>query len=206
MWQFALRNTRHLGERLQFTKTLLQKKTTETAFIQRGATYLKPTRCGCGKPTNFSSKFQSNYKLVEAARRTLHTSNRRQANPLMIIFLKSGTKMFLKSFSVVLGRTFRKLHHRLPDHVKALLTRRKLGVVFIALPGVGLVSYYSYQHYDTCPVTNRKRWIALTYDQMMALSELDLEQIKREFNGYFLPETDRVYQKCLQIVSSIVER
>ena len=71
---------------------------------------------------------------------------------------------------------------------------------------VCMITYYSYVHYDTCPITERKRWISLTHDQVLALSVMDQESISEQYKNHFLSENNKLYQKCNKIVTCLIEK
>lgn len=139
----------------------------------------------------------------ECAYRSLHTTPRRAANPLLLLLLKTKGIKILKGLSIVLGRASRKLHGRLPEALQAQLTKHRIVFTALAL-GTPVVGYYSYTHYDTCPITARKRWITFTKEQVVALSTFDHEHLMTQYGEKLLDEKHPVYKRTMEIVQKLI--
>lgn len=134
-----------------------------------------------------------------------HTSQRRLLPPwLMILYKLNGLKL-LKGLSIVGGRSARKIYEKLPLSFQNQISRHK--IVFTGCIGVTcVISYYSYNHFDTCPLTGRKRWISFTRDQIVTLAELDHNKLTETYNSKLVSKDQPLYQICNEIVSALVQQ
>lgn len=135
--------------------------------------------------------------------RYFHTSQQKNAPPLIMMLIKSGGIKLAKGLSIVFGRSFRKLYERLPETVRNRVGKHK---VIFSIGGVlvPFVGYYTYTHYEICPITGRKRWITFTREQVLALSDLDYDRIMKEYEGKFLGPSHHLYKKHIDIVSALI--
>lgn len=153
---------------------------------------------------NSQSKSELKTRFSFIIGREFHLTNRHKINPLFAFIFKANAVKFLKGASIVFGRSFRKLHDKLPEHIRDQLQRHK--IVFSSLvvltPAIG---YYSYVHYDTCPITGRKRWITFTREQVNALSDLDYQKLMDDYKNKLIDESHPIYQKNKQLVLQLVQ-
>uniref|UniRef100_H2Z656 Metalloendopeptidase OMA1, mitochondrial n=1 Tax=Ciona savignyi TaxID=51511 RepID=H2Z656_CIOSA len=141
-------------------------------------------------------------KYIELALRRFSTSERRPVNPiLMFLFKIKGIKV-LKGVSMIFGRYSRMLHSKLPESIQKQLSKHRIA---FSVAGVMLmyIGYYSVVHYDTCPITGRKRWITFTKEQILVLADMDRKALMEEYGSKILQPKDPLYQKCNSIVKSL---
>ncbi|XP_039247754.2 metalloendopeptidase OMA1, mitochondrial-like isoform X1 [Styela clava] len=151
-----------------------------------------------------STKYRKTNFALSKCKRLFHTTNRQGINPIFALIFKAHGVKVLKGASIIFGRTFRKVYDKLPEHIRVQMQKHKIIFTSMAVltPAIG---YYSYVHYDTCPITGRKRWITFTRDQVVALSELDYEQLMVNFKGKFVEESHPIFQKNQILVKQLVE-
>nr|CAB3264564.1 metalloendopeptidase OMA1, mitochondrial-like [Phallusia mammillata] len=133
------------------------------------------------------------------------TSPRSSINPIFALLLKTKGIKVLKGVSIVFGRSFRKWHDKLPKEMQEQLTRHRISLSFLSFTLV-YIGYYSYMHFDTCPLTGRKRWISFTKDQILALSEMNYQQLVNEYESKIVNRDSELFQKCQTIVNTLVSR
>ncbi|GFO03230.1 metalloendopeptidase oma1, mitochondrial [Plakobranchus ocellatus] len=116
-----------------------------------------------------------------------HTSSRRPVPPVLLILLKPIAK-----FSAVLtGRGIRKWFQALsPNERKKVLTKLRrywyipAGLVSI-LSASGVVYYVS--HLEDTPVTGRRRFVALTHEQIIKIAQAEANMLKEQFKDKLYP-------------------
>nr|XP_026690756.1 metalloendopeptidase OMA1, mitochondrial-like [Ciona intestinalis] len=131
------------------------------------------------------------------------TSERRPVNPLVMFLFKMKGIQALKYVSILSGRSFRKLHDKLPEAIQRQLSRHKIAFGTSAVILMYIV-YYSIVHYDTCPITGRKRWISFTKDQILVLADMDRNQLMDEYASKIIDHKTPLYKQCKSIVDSLI--
>lgn len=156
-----------------------------------------------GRRSNTVRSASAQTRLV-FGQRVFHTSRQMNAAPLIMVLLKSGGIKLAKGLSIVFGRSFRKLYERLPETVRNRIGKHN--VIFITggllVPFVG---YYTYVHYETCPITGRRRWITFTKEQIITLADLNYAEIMKENKGKILGPSHHLYKKHIDIVSALLD-
>lgn len=135
----------------------------------------------------------------------IHTSSRRSINPVFALLLKTKGIKVLKGVSIIFGRSFRKWHNKLPKEIQEQLSRHRISLGFVSITLVYIL-YYSYVHYDKSPITGRKRWISFTKEQILALTEINYQQLQSQFGSKLVDPQTELFQNCHKIVKTLVER
>merc|ERR1712029_759747 len=134
-----------------------------------------------------------------------HTSKIRPAlPPLLVALIKPLSRIAV----VILGRRFRKWRTNLDDGEKEKLKQKteKYGHVYGAL-GFLLVSLgiYGYEsHVEETPITKRRRFVALTKNQMDVIVEQEFEELLKENRADILPNSHPAYGKIARIAQRII--
>ena len=144
------------------------------------------------------SKYLKNDNLRANQIRAFKLSPRRPINPLLVIFVKTKGLKVAHGLTVWLTRYFRKKYIVADDH----RLKRSTVAALISSFTLGAIGYYTFTHYDTTPLTGRKRWITFTREQMEALSDIAYEKYLEKCR--FLDKLDARYCLCADIVEQIV--
>eukprot|EP00088_Acartia_fossae_P044543 TRINITY_DN4733_c1_g1_i11.p1 TRINITY_DN4733_c1_g1~~TRINITY_DN4733_c1_g1_i11.p1 ORF type:complete len:368 (-),score=66.44 TRINITY_DN4733_c1_g1_i11:388-1491(-) len=134
-----------------------------------------------------------------------HTSGPRRKLPLILFTL---IKPLAKITSYVLGRGTRKAWKKLPTtqqrtYLEMLNANRGAFMCTGAFSLGGL--YYLYEsHKQTCPITGRQKFVALTPDQARRIGEANFTEIVNDAQGIIVPETDPVYTKIAKVANGIL--
>ena len=134
-----------------------------------------------------------------------HTSQRRLLPPWLLALYKLKGLKLLKGFSVLVGRSGRKIYNKLPLSIQNQISRHQI-LLYSSFGVTSVILYYSYVHYDTCPLTGRKRWISFTQSQILALAELDNDKLVKIYEPFFVNKDQPLYQICNEIVDMLVKR
>jgi len=140
-----------------------------------------------------------------ATNRAFHTSSSRPAVPPVLYLL---VKPLTRVAAAVLGRSARLYWKKLPADSKKLikeaaLVHKKKFLFSGALFGGGLL--YAYEsHVQECPVTGRKRFVALYPEQMKSISKNEFENMIEEFQDYILPNNHREYERVARVSNRLL--
>ena len=104
---------------------------------------------------------------------------------------------------MVVGRSGRKLYHRLPVKLQNQISRHRI-VASCALAVSMVILYYSYKHYDICPLTGRKRWISFTREQILTLAEMDHKHLLETYQNKLIIKETGLYQICNSLVRALI--
>ena len=137
--------------------------------------------------------------------RLFHSSPRHFVPPWLVILYKFKGLKVLKWLSVLVGRTARKFHNSLPPSIQQQISRHKVAFSSLFLV-VLIILYFSYQHYDICPHTKRKRWISFTRKQILFLAETDHQKLLEMYKDKFVDKNLALYQVCNSLVKALIER
>lgn len=134
--------------------------------------------------------------------RPFHTSSPRHVHPLIWVFLKPT----LKGVAWLTGRTTRKWFRDLPPEKRSILTqhlnRNKLRYLGIFGTISAIAGFHYYTHLQTAPITNRRRYMIMNMEQLKVLSDMEKENIAKEFQNKMLPEGS----KATQVVAKVAKR
>lgn len=132
---------------------------------------------------------------------SIHLSPKNQINPLFLIYLKTVGLKVGKYGSMIVSRTLGKRYKKLP------LKQRNLVKNFVrAIAGASLacIAYYTYTHYETTPITGRKRLITFTKEQIMTIADEGHSKMQEEEKVFLLPENDISYINCKNVLDKLI--
>ena len=139
-------------------------------------------------------------------KRTLHVSTPRPFLPPWLLPLAKPLSRFAALFA---GRKLRNWYKKLPEENKAKFkdtVRKNRRVLFkIATGFVGFVGYLYYIHLETCPVTGRRRFVALQANQMEKVSDREFKDLLDFYGGQILPAHHPSYAKVGRVANRIIE-
>ncbi|KAK3583123.1 hypothetical protein CHS0354_036871 [Potamilus streckersoni] len=139
---------------------------------------------------------------ISIRKHRFHTSGQQQAVPPLIWMV---IKPLAKIGAILTGRTARTWLRSRPKVERIFYCRRILfgclgGLAFGGL--VGLVYYYS--HMQEVPVTNRKRFITLTPEQMLKVSQFEADAYHEQFQKNTVSSTDPRYKRVVAVTEKLV--
>lgn len=150
---------------------------------------------GLAKPGLFSSS------LVRGA--SLHTSPSSLGLPPVLLTLAAP---LVRVTAFIAGRSARLWWSRLPPErkskIKTAFLKQKTKLVGGVAVFAGCLLYGYQSHVQICPITNRKKFVALTPEQTLKISETSLENNLAEYSETILPSDNPVYKQ----VSGIAQR
>jgi len=135
----------------------------------------------------------------------LHTTKTCSALPPLLFTL---AKPLARITAAVAGKAARAWWRRLPSDRKAQLRQgaRKHQGKFGLLCGVGLVGVYQgyASHVLECPVTGRKRFVALTPDQEKKISRVAFEETLHDMGPSILPASHPFYKRVASVSNRLL--
>ncbi|XP_033636534.1 metalloendopeptidase OMA1, mitochondrial-like [Asterias rubens] len=144
---------------------------------------------------------------VKVLKREFKTSPQHQALPAVIALLV--VKPIAKLTAIFSGRFFRNWWKALPHNKRQYfyesLRRNKytIAAALAGLTGVGALYYYS--HLQMTPITNRRRFIALTDNQFRKIAETEYEKMKSLHVDNCVHSSHPLYLTIGRIVLKITE-
>ncbi|ESN94678.1 hypothetical protein HELRODRAFT_95830 [Helobdella robusta] len=147
----------------------------------------------------------NNTNIISRSARLFHTTPRRYINPIILMLVKPLSK-FVSMFS---GRYFRIWWRRLTPEQKLHYKNKffknyKYLVIPFGVLVIGEGIFY-YTHLQTTPITNRKRFIGISDDQMMKLSEFELKVQIEQLKENIVPANHPLYRKIQLIVQRLID-
>lgn len=109
---------------------------------------------------------------------------------------------------MILGRRFRKWRTNLDDGEKEKLKQKTekyghvCGALGFLLVSLGIYGYES--HVEETPITKRRRFVALTKNQMDVIVEQEFEELLKENRADILPNSHPAYGKIARIAQRII--
>jgi len=156
--------------------------------------------------TNVCSVVRRGPQVLVSTVSPFHSSASLRALPPVLFTL---AKPLSRVVAVVFGRVARKWWATLPKDKQAIFKnlarthRRKIigsGCVLIG----GLA--YSYEtHIQECPVTHRRRFVALTPDQVKKLGNVEFRQLLEQLKGDIVSEKHPVYQRVTAVANRLLK-
>jgi len=133
-----------------------------------------------------------------------HTSSPRNKFPLLILFAKPLSRVA----AFLLGRGTRFIWKRLSDNKKRSvkdLVKANKGKFLLSGGVLGGGFYYLYEsHIEICPITGRKKFVALTPAQARKIGEDNFKSILSDHHDNIVPEGDPVYAEVSRIANRIL--
>lgn len=136
--------------------------------------------------------------------RIFHTTSRNDIPPVVFLFAKPLAKLV----SIISGRTFRKWWQKLtPEqklYYKDRVFKRKttIGAV-VAVLGLASVIHY-YTHLQTTPLTNRRRYVALTPEQFLKIAQFECDMEFEQVKDKIVAPSKPMYKYIADVVQRIV--
>ncbi|XP_041360145.1 metalloendopeptidase OMA1, mitochondrial-like [Gigantopelta aegis] len=133
------------------------------------------------------------------------TSSQRNIPPILWLFVKPIAKVS----AALTGRRVRKWWQSLPKDKKMhFKTRMTQNWPIFALAGGGLVVtgfvYYEL-HVQETPVTGRKRFIAVTHNQLIKIASVEAQSHLDKFEGSLIPIDKPVWKRVERVANRIIE-
>ena len=142
----------------------------------------------------------NNHRIL--IQRSIQLSPKHQLNPVFFFYLKTVGLKAGKYGSMLVSRTLGKMYKRLPEKQRVFvknLVRMMVGA------SLACIAYYTYTHYETTPITGRKRLITFTKEQMLEIANFAHLQHQEEVKGHLLPETHEKYLTCKRVLDKLLE-
>lgn len=138
--------------------------------------------------------------------RNFTTSHKRAALPPVLFVI---AKPLARIVSLVVGRGARKWWKRLPEHKKLSFSQlyqnnKKKVYTTGALAAGGLALAYE-SHVQECPITHRRRFVALTPDQAKKIGDSNFKDILEEHKENIVDENHPVYDKVAGVANKILK-
>lgn len=136
---------------------------------------------------------------------TIHTSKLRPALPPVVVAL---IKPLSRIAAVLIGRRFRKWWRNLDEEEAAKVKEKSRkyshawGALGFFLFSLGIYGYQS--HIEECPITKRRRFVALTDSQMKKISGQEFKQLLQGFQDQILPTNHLAYARVAQVAKKII--
>lgn len=137
--------------------------------------------------------------------KTLQTSTPRRKLPLLLFTL---IKPIAKITSYILGRSTRTAWQKMPQEKRSSyleILQANRGKFFLSggFSAAGLLYVYQ-SHIQICPITGRRKFVALTTEQAKKIGDANFKQIIEEMEGIVVPESDPVYLQISRVANAIL--
>jgi len=151
------------------------------------------------------SGLQKSVKPTQISR-LVHNSAPRPALPPILFTL---AKPLSRIVAVGVGKGVRVWWRKLPADKKAFFkeaarTHRKK----VALSGtsfVGALAYAYESHLQECPVTGRKRFVAITPDQAKKIARVEFDNLLEELGPQIYPQGNKIYDRVVNVSNRILQ-
>ncbi|XP_076440777.1 metalloendopeptidase OMA1, mitochondrial-like [Babylonia areolata] len=137
--------------------------------------------------------------------RGFHITPRRNIPPVFWIFIKPVAKLG----AILSGRSARKwwqsLSTKKRQHFWVKVRERwyMIPLIAVGLSGLGLLYYRS--HVEETPITDRRRFIAVTHEQFMKIATAEAESHLENFKDQMLPSDHPYYQRVVRVGNRLVK-
>lgn len=134
--------------------------------------------------------------------RHLQTTPQRQIHPLIVALFKPAMRIA----APLSGRLLRRVWLKLPPEKKAkyLEVLKSKAVVLSGGFGVLFLSLYA-SHVKICPLTGRKRFLALKTDQVEKIASMEAEALEEEYRSSTVSPSHPVYRTIEKVASRILK-
>jgi len=137
--------------------------------------------------------------------RSLQTTPSRQAiPPALYLFAKPLARLTAAFF----GKTVRVWWKRLPANkkieVKNRLLEHRKKLMFAGTSFIGGLVYAYESHIQECPVTGRRRFVALYPDQIKKISRQEFEASLEEYKSDILPNNHPSYERVVRVANKLL--
>jgi len=156
----------------------------------------------------FSKLLSGLHKSVNPTQlnKLVHTSPPRPALPPLLFTL---AKPLSRVVAVVVGKGVRIWWRRLPADKRNIFketarTHRKK-VAFAGTSLVGGLAYAYESHVQECPLTGRKRFVALSPDQTKKISRIEFENLLEDLGPAIVPHNDKTYERVVKVSNRILQ-
>ena len=116
-----------------------------------------------------------------AKHEAFHLSRPNPVHPLLVALIKPLSRVS----ALLAGRKMRQWYRNLPQDQKDKFRSkmRENRHFLLGLSGMfcGFIGYLYYTHLETCPVTGRRRFVALQSDQMKKVSNQEFQAVRNGF-------------------------
>jgi len=137
--------------------------------------------------------------------RRISTAAPREAPPALLVTL---AKPLARVVAVVVGKGIRSWWSKLPGDrrvlVKDVLRKHRKKFLGLGLMSSGGAALAYESHLQECQVTGRKRFVALTPDQMKKISRLEFEGLLDSFKSDIVPQRDPVYTRVSKVANRLL--
>lgn len=143
-------------------------------------------------------------RLASSVRQFSCTTPRPALPPLLVLM----SKPLVRVVAVVAGKGARMWWARLPkdrrQQLRDKVTSHRRKIVLAGCAGTGgLVAAYE-SHVQECGVTGRRRFVALTPDQMKKISRSEFSQLLETLGPDLVPDTHPVYSRVSRVANRIL--
>ena len=164
-------------------------------------------RCQVGENVNKTSYLFTKTKILPCNPhlKSFSTSLQRPVPPIVITLIKPMSRIL----AVIIGRRFRRWWKNLPENKKEEFKHktRENGEM---IGGVGMfllgLIFYAYEiHLETCPITGRKKFVALRKNQVEKIGQVEFESILDANDENILPESHPYYDRVARVTTRILK-
>ena len=155
--------------------------------------------------SKFISGLHKSVKPTQLSRLVHNTSPRPALPPLLFIMAKPLSRVV----AVVVGKGVRIWWRGLPVDKRTIfkeaarIHRKK--VAFAGTSLLGGLGYAYESHVQECPVTGRKRFVALSPDQTKKISRIEFENLLEDLGPSIVPQNDPTYERVVSVSNRILQ-
>jgi len=151
----------------------------------------------------FSTVIQSCKKCQ--VQRTFHTTTTNKAvPPILYLFAKPLSRVA----AALIGRSARVWWRRLPSEKKFEVRERFLShrkkIAFAGASFIGGLVYAYESHIQECPITGRRRFVALYPDQAKRISKEEFQNLLQEFDNCIIPRNNQLYERVVRVSNQLL--
>jgi len=170
-------------------------------FLTQGSKTLMPSKYQSQTESFFCGRGRAAQALQH---RFIHTSIKRPAFPPALVMF---AKPLVRVLTVVLGKGARLWWRRLPEHqkitFKQLYQNNKKSVYASSVMFGGGLLYAYESHIQECPITGRRRFVALTPEQAKKIGETNFRHLMEDNADSIVSQHHPVYAEVMDVVNTI---
>jgi len=138
--------------------------------------------------------------------RTFHTTTTNKAvPPILYLFAKPLSRVA----AALIGRSARVWWRRLPSEKKFEVRERFLShrkkIAFAGASFIGGLVYAYESHIQECPITGRRRFVALYPNQAKRISKEEFQNLLQEFDNCIIPRNNQLYERVVRVSNQLLK-
>jgi len=152
----------------------------------------------------FKTALQS-CKNCQVQRSFRTTASNKAIPPILVLFAKPLSRVA----AALVGRSARAWWRRLPSDKKLevrgrILSHRKK-IAFTGASFIGGLVYAYESHIQECPVTGRRRFVALYPDQAKRISQEEFNNLLQENENCIIPSNNHLYERVVRVSNQLLK-